>query len=451
MNQLSQICTFWALIFLPISPVLAEKIGSNQSDLLTGNMIDQQTSEQEWGDNWDDSWEEDKDWQIIQKLSYSYAYLTHSNSANLADNILNEARYSFKFDYDSNSFKFYSHADIVVDELRKSNEFSWYELNFQYTLTEQVDFKIGRQIITWGTGDLLFLNDLFPKDWQSFFNGRENQYLKLPVDAIRLSYFGQSVNIELAYLPEFTADNSLTGETFSFYLPSQTSGAPQIRQPEVPLIFQSKKSDELIGRVYKTIDGIEWSGYFYDGYFKSPSKITPNNIPGYSKMQSLGASARLPLLNGLFNIETSYYHSKEDSSGRNPLVDNSQLKLLVGYEKEIYKNITLSTQVMMEQILQFERFIAHQPESNTNLQERKITLTARLTQMALQQKLTNTLMLFYSPDEEDYYIRFGHHYRYSDQLTLSGGGNILGGKSEQSFFGQLRDNSNLYLRFEYHF
>ena len=39
--------------------------------------------------------------------------------------------------------------------------------------SDSLDLKVGRQILTWGTGDLLFINDMFPKDWQSFFIGRD--------------------------------------------------------------------------------------------------------------------------------------------------------------------------------------------------------------------------------------------------------------------------------------
>ena len=56
-------------------------------------------------------------------------------------------------------------------------------------LGENTDVSIGRQVQTWGTGDLLFLNDLFPKDFQSFFSGRDDEYLKAPGNAIRITHF----------------------------------------------------------------------------------------------------------------------------------------------------------------------------------------------------------------------------------------------------------------------
>ena len=60
-----------------------------------------------------------------------------------------------------------------------------------------IDIKAGRQILTWGTGDLIFINDLFPKDWNSFFIGRDTEYLKAPSDAVKISLFSNVVNLDL--------------------------------------------------------------------------------------------------------------------------------------------------------------------------------------------------------------------------------------------------------------
>ncbi len=60
---------------------------------------------------------------------------------------------------------------------------------------------LGRQILTWGTGDLVFINDLFPKDWVSFFIGRDVEYLKAPSDALKVSAFSSWANLDLVYTP----------------------------------------------------------------------------------------------------------------------------------------------------------------------------------------------------------------------------------------------------------
>ena len=57
------------------------------------------------------------------------------------------------------------------------------DLTLSFSAGASTDVSIGRQVITWGTGDLVFLNDLFPKDFVSFFAGRDDDYLKAPGDA----------------------------------------------------------------------------------------------------------------------------------------------------------------------------------------------------------------------------------------------------------------------------
>ncbi len=78
----------------------------------------------------------------------------------------------------------YNHHNIHLE-----NGLGWLDLreaNLSISPFSFLDLKIGRQILTWGTGDMVFLNDLFPKDWKSFFIGRDEEYLKAPSDVIML-------------------------------------------------------------------------------------------------------------------------------------------------------------------------------------------------------------------------------------------------------------------------
>ena len=76
------------------------------------------------------------------------------------------------------------------------------------TFSNNLEVRVGRQPTTWGTGDLLFINDMFPKDWVVLLLGREEQYLKNPVDAARFGIFGLPVNMDVVFMPEFTPDNT---------------------------------------------------------------------------------------------------------------------------------------------------------------------------------------------------------------------------------------------------
>ena len=78
----------------------------------------------------------------------------------------------------------------------------------------KADFRIGRQIATWGVGDLLFINDVFPKNWVSFFSGRPLEYLKVGVDALRGRYSSDVLNVELLIIPRFEPDTLPTPGRF---------------------------------------------------------------------------------------------------------------------------------------------------------------------------------------------------------------------------------------------
>ncbi|MFH1717760.1 MAG: hypothetical protein ABIF19_10440, partial [Planctomycetota bacterium] len=78
-------------------------------------------------------------------------------------------------------------GDFFGDLVTEKGYFDLREANVFTRPADFADLKVGRQILTWGTGDLIFINDLFPKDWQSFFIGRDTEYLKAPSDAAKVS------------------------------------------------------------------------------------------------------------------------------------------------------------------------------------------------------------------------------------------------------------------------
>jgi len=65
------------------------------------------------------------------------------------------------------------------------------------------NMRFGRQVLTWGTGDFLFLNDLFPKDFNSFFIGRADEYLKAPSNSVQTTFMMKKVGLDLIWTPIF--------------------------------------------------------------------------------------------------------------------------------------------------------------------------------------------------------------------------------------------------------
>lgn len=308
------------------------------------------------------------------------------------------------------------------------------ELNVLFTPAPWVDVKVGRQILTWGTGDLLFVNDLFSKDWKSFFAGRDEEYLKAPSDALFMSFFPSFATIDVAYMPRFDADRFIDGERFSYWNGTSLTGADM--QTDKPDDWFT--DDEVAVRVSRYVKSWQVAAYGYSGFWKTPQGFNPlsgrNTFP---KLSVYGASARGALAGGIANLEAGYYDSRDDRDGNDPLIPDSQIRLLAGYEHEIVTDLTGAAQYYLE----------HTPDAGEN----RHVLTLRLTQMLMNQNLTLGLFTYWSPSDQDGYIRPSAAYKLTDNWLLEARGNVFFGKDKDTFFGQFEDNSNVMLAARYSF
>lgn len=325
------------------------------------------------------------------------------------------------------------------------------DLSWSRRLGDSIDLKVGRQIQTWGTGDLLFLNDLFPKDFISFFAGRDDEYLKAPGNALRITWFSSAVNVDFVWTPVFAADVYLTGERFSFFSPLAGQNVAPATALTVFEPDESFENGEFALRLFRTVAGREYAAYGYYGFFKQPTALTMELLPTFAPLTAFGASVRQPAGRGLLNAEVSYYDSRDDRSGNSPLIPNSQFRFLVGYEWEALTNFTVSLQYYLEWTFDHDALIANSPTPQFEPPEHRHLITKRLTYRAGRDKYTYSLFAFWSPSDRDVYLRPQFNYRHNDQWTLTAGGNIFAGDEPQTFFKQLEHASNLYVRLRYHY
>jgi len=303
------------------------------------------------------------------------------------------------------------------------------------------NLKAGRQVSTWGTGDFLFINDLFPKDWRAFFLGRDDEYLKAPADGIRLNAYSELANLDLVLNPAFMPDRYISGERLSYYEAGRGAivGAEGVIDPDIP------GKPELSVRVYRIIGDIEAAAYFYHGYWKSPAGQNASGRPVFPELRVFGASLRKPVMGGIGNIEFGYYDSRDDADGGNPAVRNSEFRALVGFERELARELTGSLQWYMERMDAYGAYLDSLPRGFPRTDRTRHVLTLRLTKRLMMQDLQLSLFAFYSPSDKDGYLRPSVRYKIDDQWEVTAGGNLFLGEAQTTFFGQFEKNSNLYL------
>jgi hypothetical protein len=377
------------------------------------------------------------------------------------DTSLAEARLQLQIERPGDYVSIHTRTDILHDDIpgmtsldieKGTGALDLREAYILLTVFQSADIKLGRQIMTWGTGDLLFINDLFPKDWQAFFTGRDTDYLKAPSDAMFVSFFPSAFSIDLIYTPRFDPDRYISGDRISYWNPSlgRRAGNDAVANPELP--DKWLEDDEIAARVYGNLADTETAVYIYDGYWKSPSGFNPESgRASFPELSVFGASARRGLGEGLVNVEAGYYDSRQDGDGTDPFVPNSEIRFLAGYEREISRNLTMSLQYYLEHMLDYDDYKLGLAEGQPARDEDRHVTTIRLVKRALNQNLTLSFFAYYSPSDKDAYMRPTAAYNISDAWTVSAGANIFTGEDPHTFFAQFENNSNVYGSLRYSF
>jgi hypothetical protein len=315
-----------------------------------------------------------------------------------------------------------------------------------------MDLKVGRQILTWGTGDYIFINDLFPKDYRSFFIGRDDEYLKAPSDALKASFYTKPLNFDFVYTPRFNPDRFIDGKRLSYFNPQLGRLAG-----EDAVIYPRKRDEwfedsEIALRLYRDIKSYGLALYGYNGFWKSPVGFDPQaGKATFPRLSVYGLSARGKVWKGIGNIEMGYYDSRDDRSGKDPFVPNSQFRFLAGYEQELAKDFTVGVQYYLELMLDYGAYKRTLPGGSHAADEYRHLITLRLTKLLMYQNLRLSLFTFYSPSDQDVYMRPNIHYKITDHWSAEAGANIFFGEKDHTFFGQFKNDTNVYLGLRWSF
>ncbi|HUX08008.1 MAG TPA: hypothetical protein VMX35_11905 [Acidobacteriota bacterium] len=341
--------------------------------------------------------------------------------------------------------------DFYHDALTGEFDIDLREAYIDYT-ANAFDFRVGRQVITWGVGDLIFINDVWPKDWVSFFTGRPLGYLKLGIDGARIRYSGDALSAEFVYVPTFEPDNLPGADRFSYFDPFVNVPNRIEQKPE-----RTFENSELAVRIYGNLADFDVSGYLYKGFWHSPG-VTLNNpfMPTtatmfYPELNVYGASAQGAAVGGILSLEAGYYDSPEDREGLDPTIPNSQFRWLVGYSRQLMEDFTLGVQYYQERIVDHGAYLSTLPPGFPAARDYRDVVTISLDRWLSRQTWRIFFFAYFSPNDNDYYLLPSITHKFSDKLALTAGANIFGGEEDYTFFGQFDENDNVYLSLRFDF
>ncbi|OGQ28992.1 MAG: hypothetical protein A3I75_03490 [Deltaproteobacteria bacterium RIFCSPLOWO2_02_FULL_50_16] len=346
---------------------------------------------------------------------------------------------------------FLSKTDFFHDAITNTANIDLREAYGELT-SRYFDFRVGRQMVTWGIGDLLFINDVFPKDWSAFFSGQPTEYLKIGSDALKFDFYPKFISIGLIVTPLFREDNLPSNNRFFLWDPFPAVSDRQTVNPD-----KNFKNVEVALRLYRDIGGFETSLYFSKGFWRTPSLLldnttTPTQISFvFPRLLTYGFSVERSVLGGVFGLESGYYDSMEDRAGTNYSIPNSQWRYLAGYKRPLWREATLGLQYYGEYMFRQGPYRTNLPAGFSVQDRLRHIMTTRLTQMLWHQTLRLSLFAFFSPSDVDYQIIPEVQYHFTDEFSATVGANVFGGKDSDTFFGQLDKNDNVYCALRYTF
>jgi hypothetical protein len=322
--------------------------------------------------------------------------------------------------------------DLTLDRVEDRARFDLRHATVELPIGRRGHLTLGRQVLTWGLGDLLFINDRFPKDYVQPLVGADDAYFKAPSNSLRWSAGFDPFNLDLAYTPVFTPDRYIDGERLGFHDPEtdQRVGGQRLIDAQRPP--RRLANGELALRLHRTHGGIEYAVYGYRGFDKQPLARDPDGRPTFLRRDSAGASLRAPWAGGIVSIEAGREWPQADPpppADRRP----AQTSWLLGYERELRPRLTAGLQ-LFEQRSDTDR-------DGVRLATRR-QASLRLTWQALRDRLRISVIGLHSPSQHDHWLRATASYRFNDRWLAGLTANEFGGPAA-SPFGQLEPDSNL--------
>lgn len=384
----------------------------------------------------------------------NYAFNTETSNPDSGDFKWAEERLQLKLDASRKAFRLFLKTDVSYDHIGEKEEVELREAYIDFT-ADSWDLRIGRQVLTWGLGDLVFINDTYPKDYEAFFSGRPMEYLKKGIDGAKIGMYPSFASLELVIIPFFEPNVYPASNRFHMYDPMPT--VTHRREEEPANSINNTDNTEVALRVYRDIAEFDTSVYFYRGFFRQPSML-PDNMSSptridlfYPELSVYGASFQGRVLDGVVSLEGGYYDSRQDRDGTEPMIPNQSARFLVGYQRQAWEDFTVGLQYYCEYMNDYSKYVENLPAGFP--QEKKLydLVAMRLTQFLKHQTLRLSFFSFYSPANGDYLLNPEVKYNFSDHVWAAAGANIFGGGQNWSQFGSLDENDNLYVQVRYEF
>jgi len=329
--------------------------------------------------------------------------------------------------------------DLIGDEAIGLVSATVRELSVEWHPSSVFSVKAGRQILTWGVSDYLYVNDIFPKDYDDFFTGGDFSRTKAPVDGVRLSGRMSDTDIEVV-ASRSAGDLSPRIDRFAALAGGARSADNANDQVDVA------------ARVTSHVGDWDVAGYVASFRTREQRFFTDGNDLVYDRPRDahIGFSLTGNAAGGVTSLEAALRHTGTD---RNDVVSRdflpSAVKLIAGYSSEVSQDLTASTQLQLDTLLSRNRYRNSLAPGIRPVATTLATLNVRLQRQWSNQTVATGAQLFIT-SEGDFLLNPFTSWSPADGWTIQGGVNLFDGKPDTNW-GAFENDSNIYILVRYSF
>lgn len=298
-----------------------------------------------------------------------------------------------------------------------------------------LNLKLGRQILTWGVSDYLYVNDLFPKNYDSFFTGGGFDRMKEPVDGLRSAWHGGGLDVE-AVVSRSKADRMPDPGRFTATAMSASAFKPD----------DVNDSADVAVKVATNVRRMDWAAYLAS--FRSRERVYRMDGVGLReerpRLQHLGVSGTGNCMGGLSWVEAALRHS--DTTEQNVVSRHylgSSFKGILGHSQEVGSDLSVSAQLQVEAPTSYGRYKAQLAAGVAPLERVTSTLHLRVHGRWKNQTVGAGAQVFVGNEGDSHFNPFVS-WSPADGWTLEGGANVFNGKPDTRY-GAFKDDTNVYI------
>lgn len=329
---------------------------------------------------------------------------------------------------------------------------------------DNMDLRLGRQMIIWGKADGVFITDIIsPKDLSEFLL-RDFDEIRTGVTSLKANYYLADNTFEFVWIPQFTPtilpdESSIWSRYPSFLLPITTDYSKQ----DVRSKLENSEAFFKFSRISSLIDFEIMIGTMWDDdptmYISpiteqgNPQPIGLTLTPQHNRLKLGGGSFSTEIKGIVFRGEGAFYTGKQFSALNDmglpiDLMEKDYLHYLVGTDFNIGET-RFSTQFVQRAIMDYEDTIIQEEKDNM--------VTFLINRTFLRETLTLQLFAYAGLTYKDALIRPTIAYDFADGFELLAGANLfyrndnLTKPNINEMFGYYDENDMVYLKVKYSF